>query len=295
MPEPQKPSFEKRDGGASPTPRKRALKKGFMLNSFPGGRKNIPVMEMFRMLKEAGFDGAEPSSSMALAEILKARDATGLQIAGLTCGEHTRLFSSASAAERQQGVDGLLRSIENARTIGAESVLVVPGGVNERVSYLQNYARTREQIQKSLRLAEKLGVVLALENVWNNFLLSPMEAARYVDDFKSPAIGWHFDVGNVMAVGWPEQWIRILGKRIRAVHIKEFSRKKMKEDGARKGFAVEYLQGDNNWPVVMKALDEIGYAGWATVEDACGECKQQLSPEAYLRRVSSRLDRILAA
>jgi hexulose-6-phosphate isomerase len=171
----------------------------------------------------------------------------------------------------------------------------VPGGVDDHVTYTQNYERTQEEIKKAVPLAEKLGVVMAIENVWNNFLLSPMEAARYVDEFKSPAVGWHFDVGNVLYIGWPEQWIRILGNRIQKIHIKEFSRKKMNEQGLRKGFNVEYLAGDNNWPAVMKALDRIGYKGWAIIENACGECKQGAEIEAYLDKVSRQLDQILAS
>jgi L-ribulose-5-phosphate 3-epimerase len=273
---------------------KRPLKKGWMLNSFPEG-KNFSLLEKFNMLKAAGFDGVEPNSHLDRDDVLKARDASGLEIASISCGEHSRLLSDQAPARRKQGVDGLLFALENAKAYGAKSILVVAGGVNENVSYTDNYKRTQEEIAKAVPLAEKLGVVMAIENVWNNFLLSPLEAARYVDEFKSPAVGWHFDVGNVISIGWPEQWIRILGKRIQKLHIKEFSRKKMNDQGLRKGFAVEYLEGDNNWPGVMKALDEVGYNGWAIIESACGECKQKLPVEEYLRKVSGQLDKILAS
>src|SRR5437764_102613 len=128
-----------------------------------------------------------------------------------------------------------------------------------------NHSQKR-QIRKAVPLAEELGVKIAVENVWNQFLLSPLEAARYVDEFKSPAVGWHFDVGNVINYGWPEQWIRILGKRIQKLHIKEFSRKKRDSEGLWKGFEVPLGEGDNNWPAVMQALDDIGYHGWAMAE-----------------------------
>jgi L-ribulose-5-phosphate 3-epimerase len=278
----------------SQTPaKKRPLKKGYMFKTFPESK--LSTLEKFKLLKAAGFDGVEPHSHMDRDEVLKARDASGLEIASISCGDHTRMLSEAAPSQRQKGLDGLLYALESAKAFGAKSVLVALGAVSEHNSYAENYKRTQEEIKKALPLAEKLGVVMAIENVWNNFLLSPLEAARYVDEFNSPMVGWHFDVGNVMNIGWPEHWIKILGKRIQKIHIKEFSRKKMNEQGMRKGFSVDYLEGDNNWPVVMKSLDEIGYIGWAIVENACGECKQSMEVEAYLKKVSGQLDKILAS
>ena len=276
------------------TPAKRALKKAYMLNSFPQ-TKNLSLLEKFKMLKAAGFDGVEPNSHLDRDEVLKARDEVGLEIASISCGEHTRMLSDAAPSVRKQGLDALMYALESAKAYGAKSILVVPGVVNERMSYVDTYKRTQEEIKKAVPLAEKLGVVMAMENVWNNFLMSPLEAARYVDEFNSPAVGWHFDVGNVMNIGWPEQWIRVLGKRIQKIHVKEFSRKKMNEHGMRKGFSVEYLEGDNDWPRVMKALDEVGYTGWAIIESACAECKQNIAPEEYLKKVSGQLDKILGS
>jgi hexulose-6-phosphate isomerase len=165
--------------------------------------------------------------------------------------------------------------------------------VSEKVSYDDNYKWVQEGVRACVPLAEELGVVMAIENVWNNFLLSPLEAARFVDEFNSKAVGWHFDIGNVLWMAWPEQWIRILGKRIAAVHIKEFSRKKFEEEGKRKGFEVEYLEGDNDWPVVMKALREIGYHGWAIAEPAWRP--EGVEPAARLKEISQRMDRILSS
>jgi len=132
-------------------------------------------------------------------------------------------------------------------------------------------------------------VRIAIENVWNHFLLSPLEAARYVDEFNSPWVGWHFDVGNVITYGWPEQWIHILGKRIQKLHIKEFSRDKANKEGLWKGFDVEYLKGDDNWPAVMKALDDIGYEGWGIAEQGGAD-----SPEG-LKKLAGEMDRIFAS
>ena len=109
-----------------------------------------------------------------------------------------------------------------------------------------------------------------------------------MDEFNSPAVGWHFDVGNVINYGWPEQWIRILGKRIQKLHIKEFSRKKRDKEGLWKGFGVALREGDNNWPAIMKALDDIGYNGWAIAEQGGGD-----TPEG-LKDLSERMSKIFA-
>jgi hexulose-6-phosphate isomerase len=135
-------------------------------------------------------------------------------------------------------------------------------------------------------MAEELGVKIAVENVWNNFLLSPLEMARYLDEFESPWIGAYFDVGNIVNYGWPEQWIRILGERVLKLDIKEFSRKKRDEEGLWAGFEVEIGEGDCDWPAVMEALVEIGYEGWGSAEVTGGGAER-------LREISDRMDRVL--
>ncbi len=264
------------------------------MNSFPTGKK-MTWLEKFKLLKNAGFDGVEPPSHLDQKEILKARDEAGLEIASVVCGTHSRWMSEPAASLRKQGSDGLMQALRDAKAYGASSVLCVAGVVNEKMSYAETYQKTQEEIRKAIPLAEKLDVKIAIENVWNNFLLSPLEAARYVDEFKSPLVGWHFDIGNVMSIGWPEHWIRILGQRIHTLHIKEFSKQKMEKEGLRKGFAVEYLAGDNDWPSIMKSLDEISYKGWAIVEPACGPCKENLSPEEFVEKISEQLDKIIAS
>ena len=190
---------------------------------------------------------------------------------------------------RAEGLEALQQTLRDAKRYGASSVLLVPAVVNKEVTYAEAYTRSQAEIRKAIPLAEELGVKIAIENVWNQFLLSPLEAARYVDEFNSPAVGWHFDVGNFLNYGWPEQWIRILGKRIQKLHIKEFSRKKRDNEGLWKGFDVKFLEGDNDWPAVMKALDDIGYTGWAITEQAGGD-----SPEG-LKDLADRLEKILAS
>ena len=190
---------------------------------------------------------------------------------------------------RAEGLEALKRSLKDAKRYGASSVLLVPAIVNKEVSYADAWTRSQAEIRKAVPLAEELGVKIACENVWNHFLLSPLEAVRYVDEFNSPAVGWHFDVGNVITYGWPEQWVRILGKRIQKLHIKEFSRKRSEKEGLWKGFDVKLLEGDNDWPAVMKALDDVGYSGWAQTEQGGGD-----SPEG-LRDLVERFDKILAS
>ena len=237
----------------------RHLKKAIMLSTV--GYKGT-TLERFKAIKEAGFAGIEPLSHMPVEEVLAARDETGLEIPSVCAATHWKeTLTDPNPGTRERGLEGLKQALNDAKAYGATSVLLVPGVVNEHVSYADAWTRSQAEIGKAIPLAEKLGVKIAVENVWNNFLLSPLEMARYVDEFKSPMVGVHFDIGNILRYGWPEHWITVLGKRILQLHIKEFSRKKMNGEGLGKGFQVEYLEGDNNWPSVMKALDDIGYNG----------------------------------
>jgi hexulose-6-phosphate isomerase len=275
---------------AEATVKKRDLKKGYMLGTFPV--KDLPLLEKFKMLKAAGFDGVEPPSHLPQDEVLRARDETGLIIPSVSNGQHSRALSHADPAKRAEAVEGVKQGLRDAKRYGATSILVVPGSVSEQVAYADAYTRTQAELRKAVPLAEELGVKIALENVWDHFLLSPMEAARFVDEFNSPAVGWHFDVGNSIYLGWPEQWIRILGKRIQKLHLKEYSRKKMNEQGLRAGFAVEYLEGDNDWPAVMKALDDIGYHGWGIAEPAWRP--EGVEPAARLKQIAEKMDKMFA-
>jgi hexulose-6-phosphate isomerase len=248
------------------------------------------VLQKFQSVKEAGFAGIEPMSHMTQSEVLDAFGATGLKPASVCCSTHWKNpLSDPSAEVRKTGVDGLIQALKDAKAYGATSVLLVPAVVNKQVSYDEAYKRSQLEIRKVLPVARELNVKIAVENVWNQFLLSPLEAARYIDEFDSPAIGWHFDVGNIINFGFPEQWIRILGKRIQKLHIKEYSRKLRDKSGPYAGFQVPFLQGDNDWPSVMKALDDIGYTGWGIAEQGGAT-----SPEG-LRNLSTAMDQIFAS
>ncbi len=248
------------------------------------------ILQKFTAVKEAGFQGVEPMSHMPQNETLDAFASSGLKAASVCCSTHWKQpLSDPDATVRKAGLDGLLQSLREAKAYGATSVLLVPAVVNKSTSYADAYARSQAEIRKALPLAQELNVKIAIENVWNQFLLSPLEASRYVDELDSPAVGWHFDVGNVINYGFPEQWIRILGKRIVKLHIKEFSRAKRDKQGPNSGFDVPFLAGDNDWPAVMTALDDVGYTGWGIAEQGGANSLDGM------KKLSSAMDQIFAS
>jgi len=248
------------------------------------------VMEKFQAVKAAGFEGIEPMSHMSENEVLDAFAATGLKPASCCCNTHwNKPLSDPDPAVRQAGLDGLIQALRDAKAYGASSVLLVPAVVNKNVAPDDAWKRSQEQIRKAIPAARDLGVKIAIENVWNQFILTPLEAARYVDEFQSPWVGWHFDVGNSVTYGFPEQWIRILGKRILKLHIKEYSRAKRDKQGPSAGFQVAYLAGDDDWPAVMAALDEVGYTGWGIAEQPGGDTLEGL------KTLTAGMDQIFAS
>lgn len=227
------------------------------------------ILEKFRLLKDLGYDGVEFSSphSFNHREILEAKQKTGLEIPGVVNSKHWKLpLSSPDPVIRKQCSDSVIESLNDCKMYGGTTVLLVAGVVNDQISYADAYTRTQAEIRKLIPYAEKTGIKIAIENVWNNFLISPLEAARYVDEINHPLVGWYFDIGNILRYGWPEQWIEILNKRIMKLDVKEYSRKKQNDEGLWKGFDVELTEGDNNWPVIIQALEKIGYNGWASAE-----------------------------
>ncbi|WP_166829253.1 sugar phosphate isomerase/epimerase family protein [Thalassoroseus pseudoceratinae] len=252
-------------------------------------RTDGTLAEKFQLLKDLGYDGVEVSApnSMDTKELLKARDAADLPIHGVVNSVHWRqTLSHPDPNVRAAGLDGFKKAIQAAKDYEASSVLLVPAVVTEDVSYKDAYKRSQAEIRKALPLAEKLDIRILFENVWNNFLLSPLEMAYYIDSFDSPLVGAYFDVGNIVRYGWPTHWVEALGERIGKLDIKEYSRKLQNSKGPRSGFGVEIGEGDCDWPGVMKALDKIGYSGWATAEVRGGD-KERLAD------IKSRMDRVL--
>jgi hexulose-6-phosphate isomerase len=199
--------------------------------------------------------------------------------------DHWRFPLSSSDPEVvTKSVQGMETSLRNAALWGADAVLLVPAVVDAKTSYRDAWTRSQKVIrERLLPMARDLKIIIAVEEVWNKFLLSPIEFARYVDDFESPLLRAYFDVGNVVFYGFPQDWIRTLGSRIVKVHIKDF-----RLDRQNGRFTWENIgQGDIDWPEVRKALAEVGYTGYVTTEIRGGDA-------AYLKDVSSRVDRFLA-
>lgn len=247
------------------------------------------VVEKFKLLKDLGFDGVELDSPSDLneQEVIAAKEAAGLPIHGVVDSVHwQQTLSHPDPAVREEGRAGLEHALRQARAYGASTVLLVPAVVNKEVSYADAYTRSQAEIRKVLPLARETGVKIALENVWNHFLLSPLEFARYIDEFDSEWIGAYFDIGNIVNYGWPEQWIRTLGPRILKLDVKEFSRQKRDDEGLWQGFRVKIGEGDCDWPAVRQALADIGYAGWATAEVSGGDTER-------LKDILSRMENVL--
>lgn len=275
---------------AAPRPR-RTLKKAVMVGMIGG---DGPLVDRFKAAKDAGFDGIEGDSpSPNVDEVIAAAAKAGLTVHGMVNSAHWSIPCNVpDPAASARASEALATCLRDAKKAGSSSILLVPGVVGERLPYDDCWKRSIDLIKKAVPLAKDLGVTIAIENVWNGFILSPLEAARYLDEFNDPIVAWHFDIGNVINFGWPEQWISILGQRIAKLHIKDFSRKKRDDEGLWKGFKVELGDGDAGWARVMKALDETGYstdpAGrWATAEVAGGDAKR-------LKQVSEQMDKLFA-
>ena len=260
-------------------------RKAVLISMLP---KERSVAERFAIGREAGFEGIEMQTvedAAQAAEILEASKKTGLRIHSVMNSDHWRFpLSSSDPAVVTRSVAGMETSLRNAVLWGADTVLLVPAVVDATTSYQDAWTRSQRVIrERLLPLARELKVVIAVEEVWNKFLLSPLEFARYVDEFESPWLKAYFDVGNVVFYGYPQDWIRALGSRIVKVHLKDFQL-----DRPNGRFAWRNLgEGDIDWPEVRRALSDIGYNGYVTTEVSGGDA-------VFLKDLAGRVDRILS-
>jgi L-ribulose-5-phosphate 3-epimerase len=255
--------------------------KGLWMGMLPS---TLSVADRFKLAKDVGFEVVQapttPEESKA-AEIKQAADTAKIRIDSVMNMAHWEFpLSSDDSAAVEKSLAGMRTSLHNAKLWGSDTVLLVPAVVNPKTSYKDAWTRSQGQIRKLLPLAEELKVVIAMEEVWNKFLLSPLEMNTYISEFKSSWIKAWFDVGNVVFYGYPQDWIRTLGKSIVKVHLKDFKRK---DDS----YAwVNLGDGDIDWAAVRSAFADIGYSGSVIAELKAGD-------EAYLRDVSQRIDRLL--
>ncbi|MBL7188809.1 MAG: sugar phosphate isomerase/epimerase [Phycisphaerae bacterium] len=254
------------------------LRKALQFGMLP---RDLSNADKFKLARKCGFEGIEgaPMKDLdAAVELGKLAREAGTPIHSIVYGGWGAPFSSPDPEVIEKGLEGMETALRSAKALGADTVLLVPANLNEDVGYGDAYKRSQKHIRTLLPLAKELKIVIAVENVWNKFLLSPLEFARYVDEFDSPWLKAYFDVGNVIVYGYAQDWIRTLGKRIVKIHLKDFKRK---------GYQwTNLLEGDVNWKQVRLALDEIGYDGFLTPELRGGD-------EAYLTDLSGRIDKII--
>ncbi|HOJ31361.1 MAG TPA: sugar phosphate isomerase/epimerase family protein [bacterium] len=261
------------------------------------------IYDVLSVIKDAGFDAVEPNldeqgymnpeSTEKEIEAFRNRvEKIGLEIASVSSGLLWKYTLSSPDAQVRKKAESLIKKqIECAKILGTDGILVIPGvvqadwsGQQDIVSYDVALERVRESLNNVIDFAEKNKVCLCLEPVWNKFLISPVEMKNFVESFGSDYVGVYFDTGNVMLYGYPEMWIRILGKHIRKIHFKDFK----VQVGNLNGFCM-LLEGDVNWQQVMKALKEINFNGYATAEFWA----YKYCPETVIYHASTSLNRIL--
>jgi hexulose-6-phosphate isomerase len=265
------------------------IRKGVLLGMLP---RTLSFKDRFALAGECGFQSMEcgtVDNPAEAEEIRKASEDTKFPIHSVMNRDHWQFpLSSSQPDVLARCVKGMLTSLDNAKLWGAQTVLLVPAVVNAETSYQQAWDRSVAEIRKLIPEAANRKVIIGVENVWNKFLTSPIEFASYVDQFNSPWVRAYFDVGNVALFGFSQDWIRTLGSRIVKVHLKDFSFRR--DQQLRKNVAdwPNLWDGDLNWKEIHAALRDVGYKGDATVELSGGDA-------AYLKDLSQRVDRILAA
>jgi len=272
---------------ASAAPARLPIRKAVEFSMLP---EKLSPLERMRLAKECGFEAVEIGTQedpKIAEEYKKASDQAGLPIHSVMNMGHWKYpLSSPNPEVVAKCIKGMETSLENASLWGAQTVLLVPAVVTPEVTYQQAWERSQREIRKLIPSAEKHKVIIGVEEVWNKFLLSPLEFAHYVDEFKSPWVKAYFDVGNVVLYGYPQDWIRTLGSRIVKLHLKDFTFRHNKQIDKTVADWVNLRDGDINWKAIYSALADIGYKGDATTELEGGDA-------AYLKDVSKRFDAIL--
>ncbi len=271
--------------------------KGICSIIFP---REMPRADCFKRAKAAGFDAIEMAIGYDFplditteqAELLRdAASAAKIEIATIWVSEplHANPLNAADPAVRARGVEAIRAGIRIASTMNCGALLLyaVRLGSGPRLQYgsQETWDRFTAELRKLIPDAERSKVFLNPENVWNKFLLSPLEMRAFVDQFQSPWVQTHFDTGNVMQYGYPEDWILTLGTRIKRVHFKDYKL----SDRGEQGHFTGLLQGDVNWKGVMDALVKVGYNGVVSPE-----IERDAADPEQLSSVSRSLDRILA-
>jgi hexulose-6-phosphate isomerase len=271
--------------------------KGICSIIFP---KDMPRAECFAQAKSAGFDAIELAigtdmpldiSRDDVRRLADAAEKAGIRIATLWVSEplHQNPLNSADPAVRARGVEAIRKGITIAADLNCGALLLyavrLGSGAKLEVGSQETWDRYTAELTKVVPDAERAKVLLNPENVWNKFLLSPLEMRSFVDQFHSPWVGVHFDAGNVMQYGYPEDWILTLGPRIKRIHFKDFKL----GSGREAAHFADLLQGDVNWQAVMAALVKVGYNG--PISPEIGRNPGQ--PD-QLKQVSAALDKILA-
>lgn len=276
------------------------MKLGISMWSIPA---DWDLEKAFKTAAEIGYDGVElafdetgavssKSTKEDLDNVKALADKYGITLYSIASGLGWNYsLTSDDETVREKAKSLVKKQLETASYLGCETILVVPGYTHvdfiancDIVDYEKAYNRAREWVEELKPVAEKLGVCIGVENVWNKFLLSPLEMRDFIDKANSEFVGSYFDVGNVLNVSFPEHWIRALGKRIKKVHLKDFRR----SVGNLEGF-IGLLDGDVNYPEVMSALREIGYDGWLTAET--GICNDY--PEYGLKKTYEAMKTIV--
>lgn len=253
------------------------MKKGASFFSFA---QDVNLSEAMGKMKKAGYDGVElvlgdigeVTMDTGEGELLKIRamaDDYGLEIPSVgTWLLWSNNVVSPEEKEREYSRDVIRKQLDIAAALGADTTLVIPGYCGSDfvegkplVRYDDAYKRASESMSICAEHAEKVKVCIGLENVWNKFLLSPLEMRDLIDEVDSEYVGAYFDVGNIMYVGYPQHWIEILGKRIRKIHFCDY---RVSQAGL--GAFVDLMAGDVPFKEVMKSLRNIGYDDYITFE-----------------------------